>query len=158
MRRGTWKSSFSLESRGCSGLALRKVHSGAWRRAWQSSWVSSLVLWRSRRRPACPSSQRGRRCRVYNSPDVAWWRSMSPAGQGLAYICAPAVMGRVAVPDPLVGVLACALRRSGSHVEVPDPSRGRSGPPAASAEGPSLRGMWRHRTPSRAGAGPGPYM
>ena len=33
-------------------------------------------------------------------------------------------MRRVAVPDPLYGVLACALRRSGSHVEVPDPSRG----------------------------------
>jgi len=83
-----------------------------------------LVLRRSRRRPACPSSQRGRRCRVYNPLDVAWWRSMSPAGQGLAYICAPAVMGRVAVPDPLDGVLARALRRSGSHVEIPDPSRG----------------------------------
>ena len=33
-------------------------------------------------------------------------------------------MRRVAVPDALDGVLACALGRSGSHVEVPDPSRG----------------------------------
>ena len=59
-----------------------------------------LVLQRSRWRPACPSSQRGRRYRVYSPPDVAWWHSMSLAGQGLAYICAPAVMVRVAVPDP----------------------------------------------------------
>ena len=96
MRRGSWKSSFSPESRGCSGRALLKVHCGAWRRAWQSS----LVLRRSRRHPASPSKRRGRRCRVYSPPDMAWWRSVGPAGQGLAYICAPAVMGRVAVPDP----------------------------------------------------------
>ena len=114
-----------------------------------------MVFRRSRRRPASPSRWRGHRCRVYSPPDVAWWRSVGPAGQGLAYIRAPAIAGRVAVPDPLDGVLACALRRSGSHVEVPDPSRGRSGPPAASAECPSLRGTWRHRTPSRAGGGPG---
>ena len=50
---------------------------------------------------------------------------MGPAGQGLAYIRAPMVAGRVAVPEPLDGVLACALRRSGSQVEVPDPSRGK---------------------------------
>ena len=37
---------------------------------------------------------------------------------------APAVAGHAAAPDPLDGVLAYALRRSGSHVEVPDPSRG----------------------------------
>ena len=42
MHRGMWKSSFSPESRGCSGRALWKVHCGAWHRAWQSSWVSSL--------------------------------------------------------------------------------------------------------------------
>ena len=70
-----------------------------------------------------PSRRRGRRCGVYSPPDVAWWRSVGPAGQGLAYIRAPAIAGRVAVPDPLDGVLACALRRSGSHAEVPDPSR-----------------------------------
>ena len=44
------------------------------------------------------------------------------------YICAPAVVGHVAVPAPLSGVLARALRGSGSHVEVPDPSRGVGGP------------------------------
>ena len=49
---------------------------------------------------------------------------MGPAGQGLAYICVPAVVGHMAVPAPLGGVLARALRGSGSHVEVPDPSRG----------------------------------
>ena len=49
---------------------------------------------------------------------------MGPAGQGLAYIHAPAVARHAVVPDPLDGVLTCALRRSGSHVAVPDPSRG----------------------------------
>ena len=100
MRRGTWKLSVSPESRGCSGRALGKVHCGAWCRAWQSSWISSLVLRRSRRRPASPSRRRGRHCRVYSLPNVAWWRPVGPAGQGLAFICALAVMGRVAVPDP----------------------------------------------------------
>ena len=124
MHRGSWKSSFSPESRGCSSRILWEVHCGAWRRAWQLSWVSSLILRRSRRRPASPSRRRGRRCRVYSPPNVAWWRSVDPAGQGLAYIRALAVAGRVAVPDPLDGVLACALRRSGSHTEIPNPSRG----------------------------------
>ena len=35
-----------------------------------------------------------------------------------------AVTGHVAIPDPLVKVPACALRRSEGRVEVPDPSRG----------------------------------
>ena len=35
---------------------------------------------------------------------------MGPAGQGLAYICAPAVVGHVAVLAPLGGVLARAQR------------------------------------------------
>ena len=90
----------SPESRGCSGRTLWEVHYGAWRRAWQSSWVSSLVLRKSRQHPVSPSSQRGHRCRVYSPPDVAWWRSVGPAGQGLAYIRAPAVAGHAAVPDP----------------------------------------------------------
>ena len=41
------------------------------------------------------------------------------------------------------------------HMEIPDPTRGSSGTPAASAERPSLRGTWRHRTPSREGDGSG---
>ena len=40
-------------------------------------------------------------------------------------------------------------------MEVPVPPRGRSGTPAAGAERPSLRGTWRHRTPSRTGGGSG---
>ena len=51
------------------------------------------VSWRLSRR-------RGRRCRVYRLPGVAWRHSVGPAGQGLAYICAPAVVGHVAVPGP----------------------------------------------------------
>ena len=40
------------ESQGCSGRVLWEVHCGVWRRAWLSSWASSLVLRRSRWRPA----------------------------------------------------------------------------------------------------------
>ena len=101
MHRGWWKSSFSPESWGCSGRILWEVHCGAWRRAWQSSWASSSALRRSRRRPDSPSRRHGHRCRVYRLPGVAWRHSVGPAGQGLAYICAPAVVGHVAVPDPL---------------------------------------------------------
>ena len=36
-------------------------------------------------------------------------------------------------------------------MEIPDPSRGRSGPPAASAEHPSLGDVWQRRIPFRAG-------
>ena len=39
------------------------------------------------------------------------------------YVCASGDGARGG-PDPLDGVLACALRRSGSHMEIPDPSRG----------------------------------
>ena len=81
-------------------------------------------LRRSRRRPASPSRRRGRRCGVYSPPDVAWWRSVGPAGQGLAYICAPAAMRRVAVPDPPERNAGTRTRRSGRHVEVPDNSTG----------------------------------
>jgi len=100
MRRGTWKSSFSPRITGVQWLST--VESTLCGMASGVAVILGivLVLRRSRRRPACPSCQRGRRCRAYSSPDVAWWRSMSPAGQGLAYICAPAVMGCVAVPDP----------------------------------------------------------
>ena len=69
------------ESRGCSGQ-LWKVHCGVWRLAWQSSWASSLALRRSRRRPCSSSGRRGRCCRGYRPPDVAWRRSEGPAGQG----------------------------------------------------------------------------
>jgi len=77
---------------------LSTVESTLWGMASGVAVILGIVL--VLRRPACPSNQRGRRCRVSSPPDVAWWRSMSPTGQGLAYICAPAVMGRVAVPDP----------------------------------------------------------
>ena len=42
MSRGSWKSSFFPESRGCSGRTLWEVHCGAWRRTWQSSWAGVL--------------------------------------------------------------------------------------------------------------------
>ena len=71
------------ESRGCSGRALWEVHCGEWRRAWQSSWASSLVLRKSRRRPGGSSGRRGRCCGGYHPPGVAWQRSEGPAGRGL---------------------------------------------------------------------------
>ena len=40
-------------------------------------------------------------------------------------------------------------------MEVPDPSRGRSGPPAANAEHPFLGDTWQRRTPSQVGDGSG---
>ena len=144
------------ESRGCSGRTLWEVHCGAWRRAWQLSRISSLVLWRSRRRPASPSRRHGRRYRVYRLPGVAWRRSVGPAGQGLAYICAPAVVGHVAVPDPPVRSASACTKGVRKSRGGPGPLEGgRSGPPAASAEHPSLGDTWRHRTPSRAGDGSG---
>ena len=85
MHRGSWKSSYFPRIEGVQ---------------WSSIVVSSLVLRRSRRRPASPSRRCGRCCGVYSPPGVAWWRSVGPVGQGLAYICAPAMMGRVVVPDP----------------------------------------------------------
>ena len=70
------------ESQGYSGRALWEVHCGVCRRAWQSSWASSLVLRRSRRRPGGSSGRRGRCCGVYRPPGVAWRRSEGPIGQG----------------------------------------------------------------------------
>ena len=81
-------------------------------------------------RPDSPSRRRGHRCRVYRLPGVAWRRSVGPAGQGLAYICAPAVVGHVAVPGPLGwSASACAkgVRES------------RGGPGPLEGGGPGLR-------------------
>ena len=100
MYRGSRKSSFLPEPWGHNSRVLWEVHYGVWCRAWWSSWASSLTSWRSRLRPINPSRRCGRRCRVYRLLDVAWRRSVGPAGQGLAYICAPAVAGHVAVPEP----------------------------------------------------------
>ena len=124
MHRGSWESSSFPRIAGVQWSST--VGSTLWGMASGVAVIlaSSSALRRSRRRPDSPSRRCGRRCRVYHLPDVAWWPSVGPAGQGLAYICAPSVMGHVAVPAPLGGVRARALRGSGSHVEVPDPSRG----------------------------------
>ena len=78
------------KSRGCSGRALWEIHCGVWRRAWQSSWASSLVLRRSRRRPGGSSGRRGRCCGGYHPPGVAWRRFEDPTGQGLVLVKAGA--------------------------------------------------------------------
>ena len=61
-------------------------------------------------------------CTVF--PGVAWRRSVGPAGQGIAYICVPAVVGHVAVPGPPGWSASACAMGSGSHVEVPNPLRG----------------------------------
>ena len=87
MRSVSWKSSSFPRIAGVQwsstvGSTLWEVHYGAWRRAWQSSWASSLVLWRSRQRPGVSSGRRGRCCGGYRPPGVAWRRSEGPIGQG----------------------------------------------------------------------------
>ena len=80
MYRGSRKSSFLPELWGYNSRILWEVLCGVWRRAWWSSWASSLTSRRSRRHPANPSRRRGRCCRVYSPLDVAWWRYVGPAG------------------------------------------------------------------------------
>ena len=78
------------ESRGCSGRALWEIHCGVWRRAWQLSWASSLVLRRSRRRPGGSNRRRDHCCGGYHPSGVAWRRSEGPTGQGLVLVKAGA--------------------------------------------------------------------
>jgi len=78
------------ELRGCSGRALWEVHCGVWRREWQSSWASSLVMRRSRWRPGGSSGRRGHCCGGYHPPGMAWRRSEGPTGQGLVLVKAGA--------------------------------------------------------------------
>ena len=100
MHRKSWKSSSSPRIAGMQWSST--VGSTLWDMAPGVAVVlaSSLALRRSRQRPDSPSRRRGRRCRVYRLLGVAWRRSVGSAGQGLAYICAPAVVGHVAVPGP----------------------------------------------------------
>ena len=67
---------------------------------------------------------------------------------------APAGVGHAAVLNPLDGVQARAPGSLGDTWRS-RALRGRSGTPAAGDGHPSSRGPWRHRTPSRAGGGPG---
>ena len=52
------------------------------RRAWRSSWASSLVLRRSHRHPGSSSGRRGGSYGEYRSPCTTWRRSEGPAGGG----------------------------------------------------------------------------
>ena len=72
----------------CRGAVVE--HCGVWRRAWQSSWASSLVLQRSRRRHGGSSGRRGHCCGGYRPPGMAWRRSEGPTGQGLILVKAGA--------------------------------------------------------------------
>ena len=53
------------------------------RRAWRSSWTSSLVLRRSRRHPGSSCGRHGGSCRGYRPLHLTWRRSEGPAGGGL---------------------------------------------------------------------------
>ena len=124
MRRGSWKSSSFPRIAGVQWSST--VGSALWGMASGMTVVLDIVLGLAEIAPVSdnPSRQRGPRCRVYRLPDVAWWRSVGSAGQGLAYICAPAVVGHVAVPDPLGRSANAYTKGSGSHVEVLEPSTG----------------------------------
>jgi len=142
MHRGSRRSSFLPELRGYNNRVLWEVHCGVSRRAWWSSGASYLTSRRSRRRPANPSRRRGRRCRMFSNPDVAF---RGPCRSGSCVL--QRWQGTRRSRTPLDKVPVCALRRSEGCVVVPDPSRGRSGTPVACAERPSWRGTWRRRTP-----------
>ena len=119
MHRGSRRSSFLPELRGYNSRVLWEVHCGVWRRAWWSSWPSSLTSWRSRQRPANSSRRRGRHCGMFSPPDVAF-RGTCRSG---SYVL-QRWRGTRRSQTPLDKVLVRALRRSGGCVEVPDPSTG----------------------------------
>ena len=114
MHRGHESRHLFPESWGCSGRALWEVHCGVWRRAWQSSWASSLVLQRSRRRPGGSSGRHGRCCGRYCPPGVAWRRSEGPTGRGLDLVKVR-TRPRVA-PTPFEG--SCGGKARGKYGEL----------------------------------------
>ena len=101
-------------------------------------------------RPASHCRRRGRRwCMVFyiRRGGVRW-------ALQVRVLHAPAVAGHTAIPDSLVEVRASTLGGPGDTWRSRTP-RGGSGAPAAGDGHPSSRGPWQHRTPSRAGGGPG---
>ena len=118
MYRGSRRSSFLPKLRGYNSRVLWEVHCGVWRRAWWSSWISSLVLRISCRRPASPSRRRGRHCRMFSLPDVAF-RGPCRSGSCVHQRWRGTRRSRTPWTE-------CwrAQRRSEGCVEVPDPSRG----------------------------------
>ena len=147
---GSWRLSFLPELRGYNNRVLWEVHYEVWRRAWWSSWLSSLTSRRSRRRPANSSRRRGRHCRMFNPPDVAF---RGPCRSGSCVLQWWRGTRRSRTPQD--GVLACTSGGSGDTWRSRTTRGGRSGTPAACAERPSWRGTWRRRTPSQAGGGSG---
>ena len=131
MRRGSRKSSSFLRITGVQWSST--VGSTLWGMASGVAVVLGIVLGLAEIAPASGQPQqaaRGRRCRVYRLLGVAWRRSVGPAGQGLAYICAPAVVGHVAVPAPPGwSASACAKGVRESH----------GGPGPLQGGGPGLR-------------------
>ena len=148
---GAWKSSSSLESRGTVVEYCRKytVGHGVERGS----------------RPGYRPSSRGDRASILPAPTggviVAvgctvlqmWCNDVLWAPQ-VKVLRAPAGAGHAAVLDPLDRVQARAPGSPGDTWRSRTP-RGGSGTLAAGDGYPFSRGSWRHRTPSRAGGGPG---
>ena len=125
------------------------VESTLWGMASGAAVVLDIVLGLAEIAPApCqPSRRRGHRCRAYSSGGIL--RALQ-----VKVLRAPAGVGHAAVLNPLDGVQARAPGSPGDTWRPRTP-RGGSGTPAAGDGHPSSRGPWRHRTPSRAGGGPG---
>ena len=119
MHRGSRRSSFLPELWGYNNRVLWEVHCGVWRRVWRSSWPSSLTSRRSRRRTANSSKRRGRHCRMFSPPDVAF---RGPCG---SRSCVHQRWRGTRRSRTLLNKVPMrALRRSEGCAEVPDPSRG----------------------------------
>ena len=86
-------------------------------------------------RPASPCRRRGRRRRMvlYIRRGGIQWALRTRV------LHAPAVAGRAAAPDTLVGVLACPLGGPGDTWRSRTPKGGRSGTPSVCAERPSRK-------------------
>ena len=160
MHRGSRKSSSLPELWGYNSRVLWEAHSRVWRRAWRSSWSSSLTSRRSRRRPANPSRRRGRRCRVYSSPDVAFcgapWALQVRA---LHIHVHQRWQGHVAIPDPPGrSASVCTKEVRESHGD-PGPLEGGGPGFRLLAPGVPLRGARGDAGPlPKQEAGPRPYV
>ena len=148
---GAWKSSFSSESRGTVVGYCRKytVGHGVGRgncrgyRPWSCGDHAGIL----------PVLAGGVVVAVGGTVFRMWRGGVRWAPQ-VKVLRAPAGVGHAVVLNPLDGVQA---RAPGSLEDTwrSRTPRGGSGTPAVGDGHPSSRGPWRHRTPSRAGGGPG---
>ena len=101
---------------------LNTIGSTLWGMAAGVAVVLDIVLGSAEIAPAsCQPLQAVWSSLVYGLLYAARWRSVGPAGQGLAWTSGSEARGGPGLPGRSAGV---HTRRSGRHVEVPDPSRG----------------------------------